>query len=108
MAGRWSFLALFCALVFVAFLVNRFAPKQRRHRLRRAAILFVVLALLQITHVAMGKLHLVGPWFPRVEFDAQLVFAFTAINIAALVVFDLLLPAFAISLAALASDIVVG
>ena len=107
-AGRWSFLGLLVALVFVAFLVNRFAPKQRRHRLRRAAILFVLLTILQITNVVLGRLHLGGGWLLRIEFGAQLVFAFTAINLCALVVFDIVIPAFSISLAALASDIVVG
>lgn len=106
--GRWSWVALFAALIAVAFLVNRFAPKQRRHRLRRSAILFVVVTILQITHIAMQQVHFAGPWPPRVALGVELISTFTAINIGALLIFDLLLPAFAISLTALASDIVVG
>jgi small-conductance mechanosensitive channel/CRP-like cAMP-binding protein len=107
-AGRWSWVGLLVALVCVAFLVNRFAPKQRRHRLRRAAILFVVLTILEVSELTLSRLHLGGAWLPRIQFGVALISAFTAINIGALVVFDLLLPFFSISLAALASDLVVG
>lgn len=107
-AGRWSWVGVLAGLVAVAFLVNRFAPKQRRHRLRRAAILFVVATLAEIAHVGLGALHVGRSWAPRLAFGEELFLALTAINVASLLVFDLALPALSIELAAIASDLVVG
>jgi len=105
-AARWSVLALFGAVVLVAFLVNRFAPSHRK-RLRRVVILFlmsVAAEALQWSLAGVGA-PVASKW---AHFAAMLFEAFTAINIGAIVFFDLLLPAFSLELPGLATDLSVG
>ncbi|CAN5169280.1 mechanosensitive ion channel family protein [soil metagenome] len=104
--ARWFLVALFGALVVVAILVNRFRPTERR-MLRRAAILFVfaitVEVLLAIAH-GLGS----ATWESRLGFASHLFAGFTAVNLGAVVVFDLILFAVGIELATIASDLAVG
>ncbi len=103
---RWPFLALFGALIVVAILVNRFRPTERR-TLRRAAILFVFAITAEaLLAVAVGVNS--TPWESRLQFATRLFSGFTALNLAAVVIFDLVLFALGIELATIASDLAVG
>jgi small-conductance mechanosensitive channel/CRP-like cAMP-binding protein len=101
-----EFILIAGGLVFLAFLINRFAPQQRR-RIRRVVLFFAgyILAV-----VGSSILHVAG--FVRVwhvaHFMAELLAVFTAINLVAVALFDLALPRVKIEVAALASDLIVG
>jgi small-conductance mechanosensitive channel/CRP-like cAMP-binding protein len=101
-----EFILIAGGLVFLAYLINRFAPEQRR-RIRRLVILFgLYLAAVSVS----SMLHIAGdtrPWHVA-HFTAELLEVFTAINLVAVAVFDLGLPRIKIEVAALASDLIVG
>ena len=105
----WGFALLGGCLVAVAFLINRFAPARRR-RIRRALFLYLVFLLLGgaewvLVHVRVAS---VRSWTEHVHLVAELMAAFTCVNLGALVVFDLVLPALGVSLVAITGDLVVG
>jgi small-conductance mechanosensitive channel/CRP-like cAMP-binding protein len=105
-AWPWFPAAAAAVLILLGFLVGRFAPLRRR-ALRRSAIF----ALLYFATIAA---HLVGVWagWPRAAFGAGLLSGTLELllltSLAAVLVFDLALPAIGISLATIVSDIVVG
>jgi small-conductance mechanosensitive channel/CRP-like cAMP-binding protein len=106
LAVHGSFILIAGGLVFVAYLVTRFAPSERR-RIRRVVILF---GLTLATVVVSSFLHVVGSihlWHAT-HVAAETLEAFTAVNLAALAVFDVLLPAIKMQAAAMASDLIVG
>jgi small-conductance mechanosensitive channel/CRP-like cAMP-binding protein len=105
----WGFAFLGVGLVLVAFLVNRFAPGKRR-RIRVALVLY---ALFLLATAAAGVLRHApsssfASWTEHVRLFADLFEAFTLVNLVALLVFDVLLPAIGVSLVAITGDIVVG
>ncbi len=106
---RWGFAAIGAALVVVAALINRFAPA-KRHRIRRALVLYVLFVLL--AGAAQILAHLRAPamttWAEYAELVAGIFAAFTCVELACLLVFDVLLPAVGVVLVTLTSDIVVG
>jgi small-conductance mechanosensitive channel/CRP-like cAMP-binding protein len=101
-----EFILIAGGLVGLAYLINRFAPQKRR-RIRRCVILFGAYLLAVIVASA---LHVAG--FARVwricHIAAELLEAFTAINLMAVALFDVALPRARIEVGALASDLVVG
>jgi len=105
----WGFAFLGVGLVLVAFLVNRFAPGKRR-RIRFALLLYV-LFLLSVSATKVLQ-HTPSPavasWAEHVQLFSDLFEAFTFVNLAGLLVFDLALPAFGFALVAITSDILVG
>jgi small-conductance mechanosensitive channel/CRP-like cAMP-binding protein len=108
LSRTWGFAFLGAALVLVAFLVNRFAPQKRR-RLRHALLLYVLFALAAASSHVME--HLRSPaievWTEHVRLFGDLFSAFTLVNIVALAVFDVTLPALGVSLVAITGDLVV-
>jgi CRP-like cAMP-binding protein/small-conductance mechanosensitive channel len=97
---------LVVSVLVVAFLVNRFAPRKRKS-VRR-----MVIPLL-LYFVALGT----SVVLPRFDLDvatkvvvalSELLAVFTAINILAILLFDLTLPAAKIELPTLVTDIAVG
>lgn len=93
------------AVVCLAFLVNRFAPK-KRHDIRRAAILLLCYLLAYGAALALGALGL--PWARTAEFAAQILGDLTIINVVALALFDLALPAIRVHPATIITDLAVG
>jgi CRP-like cAMP-binding protein/small-conductance mechanosensitive channel len=105
-AGRWSVVVLLLAVVVIAFFVNRFAPAHRK-RLRRVVILFMLAVAAEVLQWSLGGLG-VPTGEKWAHFASMLLQAFTAINIGAILFFDLLLPAFSIGLPGLVTDLSVG
>jgi small-conductance mechanosensitive channel/CRP-like cAMP-binding protein len=105
-ASMVSALVLLVALVFFAFLVNRFARHKRR-MLRRSVVLFVMFLVasgLAVLFAALG-----APAYARtLRTIAELLGVFTGINLAALALFDFGLPAIGIQIATLLADIAIG
>ena len=104
---RWVLLALFVALVVVALLVNRFRASERR-MLRRTAILFVFTITAEILYGVAAAFGGGGLWESRLSFAAHLLEGFTAVNLGAVVLFDLVLFALGVELATIVSDLAVG
>jgi small-conductance mechanosensitive channel len=106
---RWGFAAIGAALVFVATLVNRFAPA-KRPRIRRALVLFVLFVLVAAAAGVLAHLHApaMANWSEYCDLVADVFAAFTCIELTCLLVFDLLLPAAGVVLVKFTSDIVVG
>lgn len=101
-----AFICIAGGLVFVAYLINRFAPQERRH-IRRVVILF---GLYLFIVVLSSALHVAGPtqlWHAA-HFAAELLEAFTAVNLVTLAIFDVLLPAIKMQAAPIAADLMVG
>jgi small-conductance mechanosensitive channel/CRP-like cAMP-binding protein len=101
-----SFIFVAGGLVFLAYLINRFAPQKRR-RVRRVVLLFGVYLF---ATVVSSILHVVGAerlWHAA-HFVALLLEVFTAINLVAVCIFDLTFPRLTLDVGALASELVVG
>ena len=105
LAERWQMLLVAAALVGVAWFVNRFAPKRRR-RVRRTLLLFGLYILAQALASATKTHH--PAWFQRFVFGADLAEAYTVLNLVAIAVFDLALPAVRMEPVAITSDLLVG
>jgi len=101
-----TFLLLGGGVVVVAYLVNRFDPT-KRPRIRRTVILF---GLYLVTETCAAALHVMGAEASWRAFHtaAEMLEAFTIINIAALALFDLALGKMGIAVALFATDMVVG
>jgi small-conductance mechanosensitive channel/CRP-like cAMP-binding protein len=101
-----SFMFVAGGLVFLAYLINRFAPKQRR-RIRRVVILFGIYVFATVVSSLLHVVRADRLWHTA-HFVAELLEVFTAINLLAVAVFDLALPRLKLDVAALASDLIVG
>jgi small-conductance mechanosensitive channel/CRP-like cAMP-binding protein len=106
---RWGFALLGAGFLLVAFLVNRFAPANRR-RLRRGLLLYLVFLALTGAEHALQHLPIpsVAAWGEHLHLVAGLAAAFTCVELCALLVFRLLLPAVGVQLVAITSDVFVG
>ena len=106
LASRWTLILLAFGVTFVAFLVNRYAPKKRR-RVRRVVIIFglYVLAFGAAAALRAGGMH---TWGARIHLVADLLEAFTVVNMVALAIFDIVLPALRVDLVTITSDLLVG
>jgi small-conductance mechanosensitive channel/CRP-like cAMP-binding protein len=98
--------AVAAALVLLAFLVNRYAPKKRRH-IRRSAILALLYLVACGVWIALTLLEQPGAAHTAREIG-ELLGVLTAVNLGALTLFDLALPAIKIEVATILSDIGVG
>jgi CRP-like cAMP-binding protein/small-conductance mechanosensitive channel len=105
----WGFAILGAALLIVALLVNRFAP-HKRGRLRQALYLYTLFAAAAAASYVMQSVRspTVEAWGEHVRLFADLFSAFTVVNVATLLVFDVALPAVGVTLVAINSDIAVG
>lgn len=103
--GIWL-LGLFGALVVVAALVNRLRPTHRA-QIRRIVILF---GLYFVTLAGHWALRAAGEatWAARVLVAAELLQAFTIVNLTATAFLSVLLPSIAINVPLIASDLLVG
>lgn len=97
---------LFAAVVMTATIVNVLVPSQRG-RVRRIVILFVVFLVTMAAHYALEAAG-VPRWASRFRFAAELVQAFTVVNIVGTLGFAVALPKLGVSLPMIASDIIVG
>lgn len=96
----------FTAIVVVAALVNRYRPAQRV-QVRRVVILFVLHLL---AFGAQYALRMTGEviWAGRLLVAAELLQAFTLVNLGATALFSVLLPSTGVVLPMIASDLLVG
>ena len=101
-----TFLLLGGGLVLIAYLVNRFAP-QKRPRVRRAVIMF---ALYIVTELCAAVLHVMGVGTAWEVFHtaADVIEAFTVINLCAVGLFDVALPSVGMDVVPFATDLLVG
>jgi small-conductance mechanosensitive channel/CRP-like cAMP-binding protein len=106
LATNWVIPLLFGGVVLVAWLVNRYAPSRRR-RLRRVVIVFGIF-LLCFGAALLLQAFGVAEWAFRLRVASQLFEAFTLINLAALVAFDLALPAVRVNIVSITTDILIG
>jgi small-conductance mechanosensitive channel/CRP-like cAMP-binding protein len=106
LAAHSGFILIAGGLVFIAYLINRFAPEKRK-RIRRVVLLFFAYL---VGAVLSATLHVLGPvrvW-EAFHLAENLLEALTIINLGALAVFDLGLPLLKVDLLSLTSDILVG
>jgi small-conductance mechanosensitive channel len=107
----WGFVALGAALVFIAFLINKFAPHRRR-RIRHALVLYVAFLLSAAVERlidALARSHPpLAPWAAHVHLVSALAAAFTTVSLGALLVFDFALPVLRIAVVTITGDLVVG
>jgi small-conductance mechanosensitive channel/CRP-like cAMP-binding protein len=107
--ATWGFAALGGLLLVVAALVDRFAPHRRR-RVRVALTLYVL--FLAGTAMGFGLRHVPAPsatgWSEHVRLVTELLAGFALVNLLALLVFDVVLPAFGLASAAITGDVIVG
>ena len=103
---RWHFAVLFGAFLFIAVLINRYRPTER-HMLRRATIL-VLLALFAELLLALAHASGASAWELRLGWAARFLEGFLSINLAAGLLFDLVLFAVGVELATIVSDLSIG
>ncbi len=104
--GLWSLLLLGLAVIGAAWLVNRFAPARRR-RIRRVVWLFGLALLVLGIERATDALG-VAAWPRRVSIVALLLRTLGWIEVGALLLFSLALPALRLRIVEIASDLVVA
>jgi small-conductance mechanosensitive channel/CRP-like cAMP-binding protein len=103
---RWAFILLGSGIVLFAGLVNRFAPAKRR-RIRRVIIPFALYLVLWGISASFAAGH-APDWAERIRLAADLFESFTVVNLAALAVFDLGLPALRVEATGIVADLFVG
>lgn len=101
----WA-LGLFLAIVVVAGLVNRFNAAHRL-RVRRVVILFVLYVAAFALHWGLDAAG-AKDWASRILVGAELLKAFTMVNLGATAIFSVLLPLTGVVLPMIASDLLVG
>jgi small-conductance mechanosensitive channel/CRP-like cAMP-binding protein len=101
----WA-LGLFAAVIVTAAIVNALAPAQRV-RVRRIVILFIVYVGCVAIHHALEAAG-VPKWASRTQVAAELLQAFTIVNILTTVGFSVAMPRLGVSVPMIASDLVVG
>jgi len=101
----WA-LGLFAAVTVTASLVNKLAPTFRS-RLRRVVILFVVYVV--VLALFFGAEALKAPvWTKRLLTAAELLKAFTVVNVVATLALSIVLPRSRVALPMIATDLLVG
>ena len=106
LASRWTFVLIAGAVILLAFLVNRFAPQKRR-RIGRVVTIFV-LHIVAFGLCQVAKATGASVWAERLYILSELLEAFTIVNIGALAIFDLALPAVGFDVVSITSDLLVG
>ncbi|MBX3185459.1 MAG: mechanosensitive ion channel family protein [Labilithrix sp.] len=101
----WA-LGVFAAVICTAVLVNALAPQRRTH-LRRVVILFFVAVAVLGLHYALATLG-ARVWADRLLVAAELLLAFTSVNIVATLAFSVGLPRAGVNLPMIASDLLVA
>ena len=98
--------AISAGVVLTAFLINRYAPRKRKH-VRRAVILALFYLAAFVAMLTLAALLVEGPAQAAREIT-ELIGVISVISLAALTIFDLALPAIGIDAAPILTDIVVG
>ncbi|MEO7328291.1 MAG: mechanosensitive ion channel family protein [Minicystis sp.] len=106
LAAPLATLVVAVGVVFVAFLVNRFAPSKRR-RVRRTVILTILYLLAYAVHRGLGFFHLDGPAQVAREVS-ELLGVLTVVSATALSVLDLGFTVIGVEVAAIVTDLTVG
>lgn len=99
-------LGLLVAVIVTAALVNSFAPAFRS-RVRRVVVLFGVYALALVAHYVL-KAAESDVWAQRMLLVANLLQAFTVVNVIATVSLSVILPKTGVTLPMIATDLLVG
>jgi len=102
---HWHFPAVLVSVIVVAVLVNVF--KRGRRTLRRTVILLVLTVVVEGLRFGAEAAGSTG-WPPRFELASHLLEALIVVNLIAILVIDLALPALAISLPDIVADITIG
>lgn len=97
---------LFAAIVVLAALVNRFNAAHRS-RVRRVVIMFGLYVLAFVVHWALRAAG-ETTWAARALVVAELLQAFTVVNVSAVALFSVMLPRTGVILPMIASDLLVG
>src|SRR6266852_1229854 len=105
-ASPSTILILGAALVVMAAIVGRFAPKKRR-RIRRASILVMLYVTTFAVAAVLHWVHAEG-WSRRVWFLADLFEVLVVIDLVAILLFDLVLLALRIEIANIVHDLALG
>jgi small-conductance mechanosensitive channel len=105
----WGFAVLGVGVVLVAMLVNRLAP-HKRYRIRQGLILYVLFLTASGAAALLGRVEHPGfaSWSEHVRLFADLFATFAVVNVTALAIFDVALPALGIGIPAITGDLVVG
>ena len=106
LASNGGALALVAAVLLVAFVVNRFAPRKRK-RIRRMVILLVLFLVASAGTFALGAAGAPG-WAHNVQVIRELLAVFTVVNVVGLLIFDIGLSAIKVEISMLASDLATG
>jgi small-conductance mechanosensitive channel/CRP-like cAMP-binding protein len=101
---HWNFAAIVAGVILVALLVN--VVKRGRRTLRRTVILLVFAILLEVLS-ALARWGHSEPWTFRLDFALHLLEGLVTVNLFAIAVFDLALPAIAITLPDIISDLAI-
>jgi small-conductance mechanosensitive channel len=104
--AHWVIPFVIVGTIGVAFLVNRFAPHKRR-RLRRIIFVFAFYLVAFGTSLLLDAVG-VHAWAGRIGIAAQLLQAFTLVNLVAVALFDLALPAMRVDIVSITTDLLVG
>ena len=102
---HWNFAAVFVAVVLVALLVN--VVGRGRKQLRRTVILLLVAIAGEALRFAAIAAREPG-WLGRFDFGVHVVEGFITVNLAAIVLFDIGLPAIKVELPDIVTDIAIG
>lgn len=105
-ASHVGVLVLTAAVVLVAFLVNRFAPKKREH-IRRAVIPLLLYMISLVAAVALPAAGAHGA-ADIARALSEVLGVITAINVVAIALFNLVLPTIQVELSPLVTDIAMG
>lgn len=98
--------ALSASVVIAAFLINRYAPRKRKH-VRRAVILALFYLAAFVALLALRALHQDDA--ARVAHEiTELIGVISVVSLCALTIFDLALPAIGVDAPPIITDIVVG
>ncbi len=103
--GRWGVYVVAFAFVVIAALVNRFTPSSRG-RMRRAVFLFGFCFFCLFLASIFGEFS--PAWQNRFDIASNVFAAFTVVDLVALSLFVLILPAAKVPVVAITSDIAVG
>jgi small-conductance mechanosensitive channel len=98
--------AIVAGVVVAAFLVNRFAPKKRRHVRRTVIVLLMYLGTFGAASL-LGSME-GGGWTSSLQVVSELCGGLTIISTLGLLIFDLGLPAVGINLATIVVDLTLG
>ncbi|MEO8797263.1 MAG: mechanosensitive ion channel family protein, partial [Polyangiaceae bacterium] len=103
---RWTWALLGIAIIFVAFVVNRFAPT-RRHALKRLVVLFGAYMFSHVVSISFDALALPA-WSDGVHGIGSILKAIIVVGLASTLVFDVILPAAKTEVLSITRDVTTG